>query len=339
LWAGFTALVNQQAASSGHAPVGFINPAVYAIAAGPNYANCFHDTTTGNNTWSGSPSLFFAVPNYDLCTGLGTPNGVNLINALAAVVNPVTHLSPPPPPYGSTLAALNGSNPNGNWQLFIQDDSMFDSGVISNGWVLTLTTANPVGVAADNQLLLTASATNIPVGGSVTYILTVTNFGPTATTNVLVSDTMPSSFTLNSSSSTVGSVTRSGSTVIWNVGILTNNAGGQAILTMQANSAGYFNNVAIVSATTPDPNPDDDSVSANITVGVVTPPQISGPTNNSTFFQFNVTSLPGQTNVVYASTNLVNWVPIRTNVGSFTFTDLITQPYPVRFYRDSATGP
>jgi len=41
LWAGFTALVNQQAANSGHAPVGFINPALYAIASSANYTNCF----------------------------------------------------------------------------------------------------------------------------------------------------------------------------------------------------------------------------------------------------------------------------------------------------------
>ena len=93
LWAGFTALVNQQAANFARPSVGFINPAVYAIAAGTNYLSCFHDTTTGNNTWSGSPNLFYAVSNYDLCTGLGTPNGTNLINVLAASVNPVTHLT------------------------------------------------------------------------------------------------------------------------------------------------------------------------------------------------------------------------------------------------------
>ena len=108
---------------------------------------------------------------------------------------------------------------------------------------------------------------------------------------------------------------------------------------MQANSAGYFNNAAIVSATTPDPNPDDDSVSANILVGSVTPPVMSGVVGTNGTFRFSITSLPGQTNVVYASTNLVNWVPLQTNVGSFTFTNLITTPYPVRFYRDSVTGP
>ena len=47
LWAGFTALVNQQAALNGQPPVGFLNPALYAIGKSSNYANCFHDIVTG----------------------------------------------------------------------------------------------------------------------------------------------------------------------------------------------------------------------------------------------------------------------------------------------------
>jgi subtilase family serine protease len=82
LWAGFTALVNQQAAASGQPSVGFLNPALYKIAQGPSYNSCFHDITTGNSTSGGSPSAFYAVTGYDLCTGLGTPNGSSLINAL-----------------------------------------------------------------------------------------------------------------------------------------------------------------------------------------------------------------------------------------------------------------
>ncbi len=82
LWAGFTALVNQQALQGGLPVLGFINPAVYAIGKGPAYNVAFHDTVLGDNTWSGSPSLFPAVPAYDLCTGWGSPNGTNLINLL-----------------------------------------------------------------------------------------------------------------------------------------------------------------------------------------------------------------------------------------------------------------
>ena len=83
LWAGFIALVNQQAMANGKPVVGFINPAIYTIGKGPNYAACFHDITTGNNTWSGSRTNYYATSSYDLCTGWGTPNGTNLINALA----------------------------------------------------------------------------------------------------------------------------------------------------------------------------------------------------------------------------------------------------------------
>ena len=83
LWAGLTALINEQAAQLGQPAVGFLNPALYAIARGPNYAAAFHDVVVGNNTSSTSPANFYAAPGYDLCTGLGTPNGTNLINLLA----------------------------------------------------------------------------------------------------------------------------------------------------------------------------------------------------------------------------------------------------------------
>ena len=84
LWAGFTALVNQQAAANGLPAVGFLNPALYRIAQGPAYASCFHDITTGDNTSPSSPGNFYAVAGYDLCTGLGTPNGTNMISELLA---------------------------------------------------------------------------------------------------------------------------------------------------------------------------------------------------------------------------------------------------------------
>jgi len=83
LWAGFMALVNQQAVANGTPTAGFINPAVYAIGREPAYASAFHDTTTGNNFSNSSPANFSAVTGYDLCTGWGSPAGTPLINLLA----------------------------------------------------------------------------------------------------------------------------------------------------------------------------------------------------------------------------------------------------------------
>ncbi len=87
LWAGLTALVNQQSVQLSQPSVGFMNPALYALARGTNYQSLFNDITTGNNTSVGSPTNFFAVPGYDLCTGLGTPRGTNFINALTTPEN------------------------------------------------------------------------------------------------------------------------------------------------------------------------------------------------------------------------------------------------------------
>ena len=85
LWAGFAALVNQQAAASGKPSVGFINPAIYAIGKSSRYASAFHDITTGNTTNACcGANQFFACPGYDLCTGWGTPTGSDLISALLA---------------------------------------------------------------------------------------------------------------------------------------------------------------------------------------------------------------------------------------------------------------
>jgi uncharacterized repeat protein (TIGR01451 family) len=338
LWAGFTALVNQQATNTSHAPVGFINPAIYAIASGTNYTACFHDTTTGSNTWSGSPTLFYAVSGYDLCTGLGTPNGTNLINALVEAgggtnTNTVTFISAPLPPYGTNLAALNGGNPNGTWELFVLDDAPANDGAITNGWILTLTTASPVGAAAGLALSMTAPAGSVVISNTFDYNIMVTNYGPSSSTNVIVLDNLPSGieFVL-ATNYTQGSVSHSGSDVTWNVGILSN-SGAQLTLTVRPDIAGNnIRNDATVSSDTPDPNPDDNSAFAIVNVTQMLLSRFLE--NPDGTFQFTVTGMDGQPNIIDASTNLVHWDPVWTNYTSpFPYTDPNATNYPYRFYR------
>ncbi|HXE43164.1 MAG TPA: DUF11 domain-containing protein, partial [Candidatus Baltobacteraceae bacterium] len=282
-----------------------------------------------------SPTLFAAVNNYDLCTGLGTPNGTNLINALVAITNTISHISAPPAPYGTTFATMTGGNPNGNWDLFVLDDASLDSGMISNGWSVTLTLANVVGDAADNLLTMSANPTSLSIGNNATYILTVTNYGPSTSSNVLVSDTLPAGLPLVSSTPTQGTVNHIGTQLIWNVGTLATNTGAQLAITVQPSANGIYENDAIVSATTPDPNPSEDFAAATINVGGIGQPSLSGTfvANNGTF-QFSVISGASQTNIIQASTNLINWVPVYTNVGSFTYTNFYGTNFPALFFRD-----
>ena len=335
LWAGFMALVNQQALANSKPTMGFINPSIYTLAAGTGYASAFHDITTGDNTWPGSPNKFYAVTGYDLCTGWGTP-GTNLINALVGVA--ATHISAPSSPYGSTLGALNGGNPNGNWELFVQDDSALNSGIISNGWILTLTSANPVGLVGDLYLSMTNSATNsassILVSNYLVYYLSVTNVGPSISSNVLVTDFLPAGVTVVTNNHTLGSVVLNGSTLVWNLGASLNvGAGAQLTLTVQPYAVATIVNQAIVSSTsTPDPNPDDDYAFNTVYVNSPVPPQFGSVGVHNGKFVLSITA-PAAPTIVQTSTNLAstNWVNVFTSTPPFSYTNNATNP--ALFYR------
>ena len=78
LWAGLSAVLNQYLKKKGQKSLGFMNPALYDIAAGKPPYPAFHDVTQGTN-------LFYpATPGYDLSTGLGTPIAYNLALDLEA---------------------------------------------------------------------------------------------------------------------------------------------------------------------------------------------------------------------------------------------------------------
>ncbi|WAH36777.1 S53 family peptidase [Alicyclobacillus dauci] len=78
LWAGLLAIANH---TLGH-PVGYVNPLLYSI---PSQDGAFRDITSGNNDINGSNQLYQAGPGWDACTGLGSPNGSKLIDALSQV--------------------------------------------------------------------------------------------------------------------------------------------------------------------------------------------------------------------------------------------------------------
>jgi kumamolisin len=73
LWAALIARINQALGK----PVGFVNPALYAL---PVASGAFQDITVGNN------GDYTAAPGWDPCTGLGSPNGVQLLNGLSGRV-------------------------------------------------------------------------------------------------------------------------------------------------------------------------------------------------------------------------------------------------------------
>jgi subtilase family serine protease len=79
-WAGLVAIAAEIKGSG----LGPINAALYALAAGPNYATYFYDVTTGNNQDVPFIPGYPATGGWDPVTGVGTPNAATLLPALAA---------------------------------------------------------------------------------------------------------------------------------------------------------------------------------------------------------------------------------------------------------------
>jgi hypothetical protein len=175
LWAGFTALVNQQAALNGQPPVGFLNPALYDIGKSANYEACFHDITNGNNFTAESPGKFSAFPAYDLCTGWGTPAGSNLIATLLAPADALV-LSP-------QLGFTAGGPAGGPFNIASEKYTLTNAGTAPLNWSIVNTslwltvspasgTLAPGGSAAFVTVSLNADATNSPiqdVSGAVVF--------------------------------------------------------------------------------------------------------------------------------------------------------------------------
>jgi glucuronoarabinoxylan endo-1,4-beta-xylanase len=256
--------------------------------------------------------------------------------SVVTFVGQVPLSAPPPPPYGTNLAALSGSNPNGPWSLFMQDDKPINSGFVSNGWILSLTLADVVGTAGDLQVLISPTNTSALVGQSVALSLSVTNYGPSVSTNVAVFNTLPAGAVLVSSGATQGAVSQQGATLVWNVGSLAVNAGAGLMLTVQSTIGGSLVDSASVQADTPDPNPDDDSAEATINAvpaNISLVPTLAGGHS----LQIGVPGPlgAGVTVIIQANSNLIstNWLNVYTSTPPFNFTDPDASNYVRRFYR------
>jgi subtilase family serine protease len=175
MWAGYLALVNQQAVAKGMPTLGFINPALYDIGLSPSYDTDFHDITSGSNGYT-------ATIGYDLASGWGSPNGSGLIAGLLSTINI--------PGYGLTASLPAVSLLQGGSGTTVITSTVlhgFDS-VISlsatgqpTGVTITFSPTSITGAGTSTMTIAVGSSTaigtyNIKVmgtSGSITEIVTV----------------------------------------------------------------------------------------------------------------------------------------------------------------------
>jgi hypothetical protein len=182
-WAGFIALVNQQAAAQGKSSLGFIDPALYAIGESSDYGSDFHDIVSGTNDCCGQTVWYSAVPGYDLVTGWGSANGQALINALAGGYT----LSASP----SSLTISEGGS--GRSTITVTDEGGFAGSVnlaasaLPNGVTASFGTNPTTGTA-----VLTLSASSSATTGTATVTIAGTSGGLTASTTLALTVKLPS---------------------------------------------------------------------------------------------------------------------------------------------------
>ena len=157
---------------------------------------------------------------------------------------------------------------------------------------------------------------------NLVYTISVTNFGPSSASGVVVTDSLPATVTFVSASG--GGLNNSG-VVNWSLGTLTNGQSSNITVTVSAPASGSLTNVASVSTPTGDPNLTNN----------VTPPVITSvtPVADVGIGKTAAASVLASSNLVY-TISVTNFGP--SSAGSVVVTDSL--PASVTFVSASGGG-
>lgn len=218
---------------------------------------------TGTNTMlmsdcGGGNSVTNLALTFDDAAGGTLPDNAQIVSGTYKPSNfLIADLLPAPAPaapWGNTLAAFNGSNPNGTWSLYIVDDLTIFSGGISRGWQLAITTLGTFPAATDLSVKLTSAASTVVQGSNITYTVTVTNHGPWAATGIRVTNAIPAGSVFATATPSVGSVSTNSGAVVWTIGSLTKDASATASIVVVANTLGAAQAISTAIGVESDPN-------------------------------------------------------------------------------------
>jgi uncharacterized repeat protein (TIGR01451 family) len=206
---------------------------------------------------AGSAGAVNATVTFSDSASQSLPSGSPIVTGTWRPANYGSGASLPAPaplaPYSGVLSAFNNISPNGTWSLYIVDRNAGDSGQVTSGWSLGVTTITPVNQIAD---LAIAGAVDSPglVDENSTWTFTVTNRGPNAATGVGVTNLLSSNLAFVSASSSQGVCTAVGNTVLCSLGGLGTNASATVTVIAKSLSAGAASVTAVVTGSEVDLN-------------------------------------------------------------------------------------
>ena len=234
------------------ADVVVLNYGPAGVLAGNIYTNVIMVTNAG-------PSVATNVVVVDVLAGGGVSN-INVGILAAGGVTNISIVSVAPGSGSLTNTASAGSG-------------TYDPNLLNN----TSAAVTAVTPLADVAIFMNGPA-NVFAASNLTYVISVTNFGPSSATSVTVTDTLPAGVSFVSAS---GNGVVNAGVVSWNFGMLTSGQVSNLTLIVNVPASGKLTNMAWVSSLTSDPNPVN-KVSAPVVTAITPVPSCDpGPATGS----------------------------------------------------------
>ena len=270
-----------------HANAGQIISAVVTDSAG-NSSEFASDITVGNAatnltiTITASPQpvqvgqdLIYTITAIN--NGPNPATGVTVVDGLPSTVTYVSSSTPAPGTTsysggvvtgnlgtiasgGTTTVTIdvkpNAATPPG---VFLVNTASISSNEGSTNGLTSATASTTVIASADLALAITTSPPTPPgtdlLGEVLTYTITVSNKGPSAASNVVVTDNLPAGLTFDSATTSRGIVTQNGQLVTATINSLPANTTATITIMVTPTVLGMVTNTVSLTSDTPDPVP------------------------------------------------------------------------------------
>ncbi len=224
------------------------------VTTGPISVSTPAGTATSSRLFYAAPLITGFTPDHGLPGTNVTITGFNFLGTTAVKFNGLNASFIPPTSNTSIQAIVPTSAQTGPITVI----APAGTNTSASSFVLDYSSDIAVSVAASPNLAF--------IGSNLVYTLTVTNSGPFAAPNVALTNTLPSSVSLQSATTTQGTLATNSNPILGSFNTIATNGSVTVTLVVVPQTTGQITNIASVNSGYTDPVPGNNSVSTITTV-------------------------------------------------------------------------